>query len=122
MIKKIIRWLFSRHIDQIVDERIEEMALDKYIDAHLSITNGLTSPELQFRGKKIVKIFASCLYELVKDSDNYVAMDLICEGYEPLIVTIQKRWGESPHEIAEKHKKMSRHMSIELDRLRGGEK
>jgi hypothetical protein len=94
---KIVNFLFGKTINKLAEDRLETIALDKYINENLFIdtTNGL---ELQFRGKKFIQHMTAAVYELVKDAPNYVEISMYSAGYEPMIVTIQKRGKLSPND------------------------
>ena len=118
MIYRIIYFLFKKRIDALVDAMLTDEIMDKYINDNFVLCNGLTSPEIQFKGKQMIKYMAGAVYEIVKDADNYVTMDLCAEGYEPMTVTIQKRWKLSPHKKAEKLEKENAQLKDEIDTLR----
>lgn len=119
---RIISFIFKKQIDTIVEHKLTDIVLEKYIEENLFIANGDKSPDIQFKGKHLIKLWAASLYDLVKDAENYIVMDLNSEGYEPLTVTIQKRWKLSPHDRAEKLKKENDSLTLEVERLLGNYK
>jgi len=111
MLYRILYFFLKKKIDFLAQEKLKVLALEKYIDDNFFIAAGSSGVELQFQGKKFIKLMAASVYEIVKEADNYVVMDLNSVGYEPLTVTIQKRWKLSPHDKANKLEK-------ECERLR----
>ena len=117
MVKRILRRLFQKDIEILAHERLKDLALEKYVDDNFFLANGELGPEVQFKGKQFIKILAASFYDLVKDADNYVTMNLSCHGFVPLNVTIQKAGKLSPHDRAEMYKKELSEIKKELDSL-----
>lgn len=77
-------------------EKEEKLTFEEYFKNNTSINtaNGLA---IDFKGKDLVKIFASSFWDLVVDSDNYVVCDLIHED-KSVEVIIKKKGKLSPQE------------------------
>jgi hypothetical protein len=115
---KFIYWLFKKQIHRVAEELLKELALDKYVEENFFLEGRSDgSIELQFRGKKFIQYMAAGVYELVKNADNYITMDLISTELEPITIVIQKRWKLSPHEKAEKLERENELLKNQLEEL-----
>ena len=86
---------------KIALEKAQETAFEEYFLKNSSITT-VDGLGLEFRGKELVKIFASSFWNLVKDCDNYVVMDLSNRDGESVEVTIKKKGRLSPQDKLKK--------------------
>jgi len=82
-------------------EKEENTTFEDYFlkNTTISTTNGL---EVAFKGTELVKIFASSFWDLVKDSDNYLIMDLHSADGKSVEVTIKKKGKLSPQDKLKK--------------------
>lgn len=96
---KILQFFFKKQIDKMVDEKLHTTIIQKYIDEHFFVKANTSSFELGFRGKEFIKFVTACVYEVVKEAENFVEMELYSEGYERMLVTIQKLNKKRPIQI-----------------------
>lgn len=103
ILDKLTHMLFAKRIEAIAKKQLKELALDKYINENLDISN-VGKGEIRFLGHKFIKLLAWSFADILEDAENYVSIDVTSEG-KNINVILQKTGKMTPHQKAEMYKK-----------------